>query len=208
MTDTLPDPPDAAPADAPPTDPVASFVGYVLHLAGRTDGDARRRLAELRRAGMEAGRSHRALAIVGDRIPEEAQGWDLDAYLLAAELMALVAAGGREIGEFHAETRRFRRSTLGASARSVNPRKPNADGDLADENKGITARFGAVLALPSEDLPDELRRLVRLLHQKGAPFDFVRLLRDLLRWDDPDQPVQKEWARHYWSAPRSDDSDT
>lgn len=189
--------------------PERRFVDHFLRqgrfpgLVHRDDGDARRRLAELRRAGSDSDGSTRALAVVGHLVPDEARGWALEAYLLTAELVAMCAAGGREIVAFDADVPRVRRS-LGTSARAVNGRKPTDAGDMVDENKGITARFGAVLALPAEDLPDELRRLVRLLHQKGAPFDFYRLLDDLLRWTDLDQPSQKTWARQYWSASSSD----
>ena len=188
--------------------PEWSFVNYLVGnregrrkgLVHRDDGDARRRLAELRRSAADTNPQPRALAVVGHLVPDAAHGWALDAYLLTAELVALCAAGGREVTAFDPDTRRDRRS-LGASARAVNPRSPNADGDFEDQNKGVGQRFGAVLALPAEDLADELRRLVRLLHHKGAPLDFYALLPDLLRWTDPDQPTQKTWARHYWSAP-------
>lgn len=193
-----------APPTPPKREPSADerFVGYLLKLDQRTDGEARRRLAELRRAGLEGGRA-RALSVVGDRIPQGVHRDDLWAYLLTAELVALCAAGGRAIGHFDAAAHKVRRTSLGASARAVNERRKSKEGDLVDESPGIAARFGAVLALPAEDLPDELRRLMRLLHQKGAPFDFFRLLPDLLVWERLDQPTQTTWARHYWSAPAS-----
>lgn len=185
--------------------PVNRFVGYLYSLADRDDGTARAALAELRRAGADTNHRPRALAIVGDRIPDEVRGWPLDAYLLAAELLALYAAGGGPMPDRSALPKG--RTSLGASARHVNPRKLNADGDYVDSQPGIGTRFSALLALPAEDLPDELRRFMRLLRSKDAPVDFYRLLHDLLRWNYFDQPTQKLWARHYWAAAPAPDSD-
>ena len=174
------------------------FVGHLYRLGERDDGTARAALAELRRSGADPSHQPRALAIVGDRIPDKARGWTLSAYLLTAELFALYAAGGGPLPD-HSVLPDYRKS-LGASARHVNPRKQNADGDYRDSQPGIGSRFSALLALPAEDLPDELRRFMRLLRSKGAPVDFYHLLRDLKNWKHFDQQTQKTWARHYWAA--------
>lgn len=180
------------------------FIGYLYSLAKRDDGAARAALAELRRAGTDASYHLRALCVVGDFIPDTARGWTLESYLLTAELFALYAAGGKDIPSFPEKTKQ---TTLGASARYVNPRMRTAHGDYVDAQPGIGSRFSALLTLPAEDLPDELRRFVRLLRSKDAPIDFFRLLPDLIRWPDFEQPTQKTWARQYWAAvPETTDS--
>jgi CRISPR type I-E-associated protein CasB/Cse2 len=212
-------PPDLAPGlepaslaeDAPATS--RNLVGYLYELAGRTTspddrpgkGTARAHLAELRRSVSDLGRRYHALRIVGHQIPDEAKGWTLDAHLLTAGLFALyVAGGGRELPDrkllpgHAAGWKGWRGKTLGASARAVNPRKPNADGEPEDEKKGITSRFQTLLVLPAEDLGEALRRFIALLRSEGAPIDFYALLRDLLAWRRLDQHTQKHWAEDYW----------
>lgn len=186
------------PARRATSDPVNSFVGYLYGLAERDDGTARAALAELRRAASDVAQHPRALAVVGDRIPDDVKDWELDAYLLTAQLFAIYAAGGRGLPDHRVLPEP--RATLGSSARYVNPRKLNADKDYIDSQPGIGSRFSALLALPAEDLPDELRRFLRLLRSKDAPVNFYQLLRDLLQWKDYDQRVQKMWARQYWAS--------
>ncbi len=110
-----------------------------------------------------------------------------------------------------------RSRSLGASARYANPREKKG-GEWRDKNAGITRRFESLLALPFEDLPDELRRFLRLLRSvetrtgKGAPIDFGRLLYDLLNLssDDPKRPekVRLDWARDYWPSTLDTDDST
>jgi CRISPR system Cascade subunit CasB len=49
------------------------------------------------------------------------------------------------------------------------------------------------------DLPYRLRQMVRYLAARGIGLDWPQLLRDLRRWNYPDRPVQKAWARAYFS---------
>ena len=194
----------AAPASQTDVRPESTFVGYLrqlyrrAHNKQRSDGAARAALAELRRSALDPSRRYHALGIVGDLIPGDVRGSRLDAYLLTAELFAVYAAGGTDMPDLSQLPQR--QTTLGASARLVNARKKNQKGDFVDVNNGITRRFETLLVLPIEDLPDELRRFLRLLRSKNAPVDFYQLLRDLLRWNDFDRRVQQTWARHYWPA--------
>lgn len=185
-------------------DPIDAFVGYAYSLARRDDGAARAALAELRRSATDSVQHVRALSILGDRIPDGVRGWQLNAYVLTAQLLAIYAAGGEAMPDRRLLPRR--RNTLGASARYVNPRKLNTNGDYEDSQPGIGTRFSALLALPAEDLPEELRRFIRLLRSKDAPVDFYRLLHDLLRWEHPEQIVQTTWARHYWASAQAEAS--
>ena len=181
-------------------DPVKGFVGHLHGLVKRApdDGTARAALAELRRSAANPAGRYGALRIVGQHVPDDARGDALDAYLLTAELFGIYAAGGSAMSET-GRMKKGRRS-LGASARLVNGRRVSGQGDAVDENEGITRRFQALLALPLEDVPDELRRFLRLLRSHDAPVDFFQLLRDLLAWDHPDRFVQQRWARDYWPS--------
>lgn len=203
----MPDTPAPLPADkaAPDRDAASSFVGYLhrLYVRRERDGSARAALAELRHSATDSSGRYGALSVVGQHIP--GVGNDaFDAYLLTAELFGIYAAGGTEMPDA-ARLPEYRRS-LGASARLVNGRRIDSQGDAVDENAGITRRFEALLALPFEDLPGELRRFLRLLRSKDAPVNFNRLLRDLLAWERSERSVQRRWARDYWPSALANDS--
>lgn len=64
----------------------------------------------------------------------------------------------------------------------------------------IEKRLTAILAAPFADLPEHLRNTISLLAAEGLSLDWYRLMDDLLRWDADGQPVQRAWARAYWST--------
>lgn len=151
----------------------------------------------MRRAAAEPEARFRLLRFVGDWAPEEP--WALDRFLLLAELFATYTAGGKLLPD---AVNLNRRRSLGASARSINRRLRKGE-QYEDEKPGIGRRFAALLERPYDDLPDELRRFLRLLRQHDAPVDFYELLRHLLAWDHPERPIQLRWARDYWTPPTS-----
>lgn len=177
-------PPDTAERQK---DAVATFVGHLYELFRRDDRGA---LAQLRRAHTE-GTDETMLQVVGHAMPERLYPRDLDAYLLTAGLFGVYVAGAAALPDL-GRMREHRRS-LGGSARIA------LDNGASDSFK---TRFAALLARPWEDLPDELRRVLRLLRSHDAPVDFPRLLRHLLLWNHPERPVQRRWAADLWQGAR------
>lgn len=74
-------------------------------------------------------------------------------------------------------------------------------------SESVEKRFTALLDSNPEDLPARLRHAVSLLKSKDIAIDWARLLDDLLRWNFERRPVQRQWARDYWSAAATE-SDT
>ena len=181
--------PESTPQDAaPPDDAAEAFVGFLFKLAGRDDRAA---LAQIRRAHTE-GTDEAMLRVIGAAVPETVGGAWLDAYLLTAGLFASYTTGAKDIPS---AARLGRRRSLGGSARL-------ARGTGASES--FETRFAALLARPLQDLPEELRRVLRLLRSHDVPVDFTQLLRDLLRWEHPDRLTQRQWAQDFWQASTSD----
>lgn len=69
-----------------------------------------------------------------------------------------------------------------------------------NESPSIEKRFAALLDADSEDLSHRLRQAVSLLSAEGIPLDWKALLQDLLDWDRVLRPVQRRWARAFWSS--------
>jgi CRISPR system Cascade subunit CasB len=65
-------------------------------------------------------------------------------------------------------------------------------------SESIEKRFAHLADSNSEDLPDRLRHVVKLLAAKDIPVDWARLLRDILTWDVAERPIQRQWALDFW----------
>ncbi len=57
-------------------------------------------------------------------------------------------------------------------------------------------RFISLLDADSEQLPHRLRQMIALLNEQALDFD--SLLKDLLRWNNEQRPIQLAWARHFY----------
>lgn len=57
-------------------------------------------------------------------------------------------------------------------------------------------RFISLLDADSEQLPHRLRQMIALLKEQALDFD--SLLKDLLRWNSEQRPIQLAWARHFY----------
>jgi CRISPR system Cascade subunit CasB len=71
---------------------------------------------------------------------------------------------------------------------------------LADEagSDSVSARFTGLIAARPEYLPDHLRHAVSLLKAHDVPINYVRLLEDLLAWEDAERTVPLRWARDFY----------
>jgi CRISPR system Cascade subunit CasB len=62
-------------------------------------------------------------------------------------------------------------------------------------------RFIDLLDTDAEELPYKLRQAITLISRDGVGLDWVRLIRHLRHWADPERWVQQKWARGFWAAP-------
>lgn len=84
--------------------------------------------------------------------------------------------------------------SLGRGARS-------RAGEPDSENFG--KRFTTLLDSSFEQLEGRLPQFMSLLQQKGRKISLARLIRDLLRWEYDQHPVQRRWARDYFAVARN-----
>ncbi|MDB5311577.1 MAG: CRISPR-associated protein Cse2 family [Gemmataceae bacterium] len=73
-----------------------------------------------------------------------------------------------------------------------------------DDKKKREKRFTDLLDTDRAELPYKLRQTLTLIARDKIGLDWVRLIHDLIHWDDADRRVQKDWARGFWSHPRID----
>jgi CRISPR system Cascade subunit CasB len=74
----------------------------------------------------------------------------------------------------------------------------DAKGDAG--GAGIDRRMVAILNAHRDDVGAHLRQAIGLLRGGAIGVDWAQLLRDLLRWDHPERPAQRQWARDYYRA--------
>ncbi|MGH2353251.1 MAG: type I-E CRISPR-associated protein Cse2/CasB [Chloroflexota bacterium] len=168
------------------------FVAGLERLAKPEDAQGRdlppdrAALAAMRRGlGREPGEAPEMLPHVASMLDRDVREVDEWAYYLVAALFAwhpLPWPQREEAG---------RRSSLGVSLAR-----------LSDRTESGSAERGMVALLNShrDDLAERLRRAVGLLRSHEVPVDWTRLLYDLLRWDQLDRRVQRQWARDFWGA--------
>ncbi len=81
------------------------------------------------------------------------------------------------------------------------------------QQAAVDRRFTALLASHADDVVVHLRHFVSMCRDAGAAIDWANLLFDLQGWRREGAPVQRRWARAYWSATSTEtatvnDSDT
>lgn len=87
-----------------------------------------------------------------------------------------------------------------------------AQGSASEES--LERRFAILLdadfdpSTGTGELPFRLRQTVKLVISKEGRIDWPRLLRDLRRWNLPDKPVQKRWAKDFYSTFQDEDTTT
>lgn len=86
-------------------------------------------------------------------------------------------------------------ASLGASLRELR-------GKL--ESEGVERRFVALLNSHWDELATHLRQIISLLKSKEVTVNWLRLLRDINRWDDSERRVQREWAKAFWREDRNE----
>lgn len=163
-----------------------AFVDHLAELARREDRAA---LAELRRGlGKPPGEAAGMHRHVMPFLPPDAPPWEEEAYYLVAALFALHRGSwGANRGEHP--------TNFGASYAWL----ARAAGGVS-----VEARFVALLNAERDELAYHLRQAISLMRAHEIPVDWLRLLRDVRGWGNPDRWVQPRWARVYWR--RADDT--
>jgi len=149
-----------------------TFIGYLLNLAREGEED-RGALADLRSGlGKEPGEMARVHKHVVPYLP--AKSYNDRWYYLTATL-------------FGAFPQHRKGRSLGAAFRP-----------LQQKSDSMEARFVGLLNAHPDDLDNHLRHAISLLKVNEQPFDWFRLLNDLLQWDHPEGKVQLRWARDFY----------
>jgi len=178
------------------------LVGQLVRLTKDRDGanaqkqsEARAAFAQLRRAtGKPLGQVVEAMPYVVPYLPDEGpDGGD-------------EAARDRQWQILHLVATLFAEHPWDGAAGA--PRNLGATMRRLHDNPSAEKRFTALLNAPQERLSDYLLTAVRLA-KAGArpggpvPINWFQLAHDLLAWDHADRPVQIEWARALWTAPKA-----
>jgi len=160
---------------------------YSLSKRAPTDGSARAALARLRRTLGRRGVDPMAYREVGPMLPRDLGERERETYLLVAALYAFHATKSDTpwFGEYVATG-----DSLGVSCSR-----------LRGNSGSMDLRFAALLDARREDLPYRLRQTIALLasHTNDVGVRYDRLLEDILAWDRPGRPVQRQWAADYWT---------
>jgi CRISPR system Cascade subunit CasB len=69
----------------------------------------------------------------------------------------------------------------------------------ATGSESVEKRFAALIDSHPDELPTRLRHAVTLLRSKDIPINWAQLLQDLLWWSAEKRPVQRRWARDFWT---------
>ena len=74
-------------------------------------------------------------------------------------------------------------------------------------SESVEKRFAALIDSHLDDLPTKLRHAVTLLRSKDIPIAWEQLLLDLVWWRAEKRPVQRRWARDFWTRNVAGSSD-
>jgi CRISPR type I-E-associated protein CasB/Cse2 len=92
------------------------------------------------------------------------------------------------------------RGDLGEAMRRLQALKPGS-GDALDR------RLSILLDCSRDELTFRLRQTVRLLGSAEIGLDWAELLWDIRQWERPWKPTQKKWARSYFGARATEETD-
>ncbi len=168
-----------------------AFIAYLQGLvkqrdeAGPAAAGARAALAALRRGlGKATGEAPEMFRYLVPWTHELSRSRE-DAYYLVSALFAAHGLSWTDEGD---EQKQWR-TNLGASLAQL---------QAETGSESVERRVVALLNCNREDLPGHLRRIVMLLKAHDIGIDWLRLLRDIQRWDHEDRWVQRAWARTFW----------
>jgi CRISPR type I-E-associated protein CasB/Cse2 len=147
------------------------FVGRLENL------DAGNRARLKRSAGKTLAEARNVLGLFFSLLPKEVQPYEESMYFLTATLFPMAQSG-----------------TTGNLGQHLKHALTVANA------KGLDKRVEVLLDADAVQLPYRLRRAVAFLQSERIRVNWRQLLEDLLRWNRPDRPTQKKWARSYFTA--------
>lgn len=175
---------------------------------GRLGQLGRGELAVLRRnAGSTLGESRNALGLLYRLLPPAFSGGrDEEVFFLAATLFAVNPNPGK--GDFGVTMRAVDRARAKERRTGGSPPDDSTEGPIDRRMRILLdSEFERIDGRPGGgELAYRLRQCVRLAAGAGAGVDGPLLLRDLRRWNHPDRHVQKRWARSYFTAATTEQS--
>ncbi len=170
---------------------------FIRHLERLYSENQRGALADLRRGlGKPPGTESLTFPHVIPYLPEGLNKQQEQSYFLIASLFALhpMSVSDGNFGSHCADLGRAR------------------GGEDGKPPPNVERRFIALLATPTQSLYRALQPLVNLLKSENIRICWVRLLRDLQRWNYADAriDVRREWAGEFWkrAVPETDPEST
>jgi len=118
------------------------------------------------------------------RLPPMLRAEEEEPYYLVASLFA------SHPSTWHRGDQHYLQTNFGASIQRVRN---------AARSESIEARFVALLSCHRADLPEHLRHAVALCKAHEVRIDWLQLLTDISRWDEPRRSTQRQWARAFWA---------
>jgi CRISPR system Cascade subunit CasB len=160
---------------------VAAVDRFVAALEGLHRADDRGSLARLKRcAGRELQESREVFGLFYRLLPDElADDYRARWLFLIATLFPL--APHRSSNDF------------GRALRELAARSPASEA-------GLDRRMSVLLDSSPDELSFRLRQMLTRLAAAEVRVDWRQLAEDVLRWDAPWRPVQKQWARSYFGG--------
>lgn len=169
------------------------FVAHLYALAaGReTNSNARADLAALRRGvGKAPGEVPELYPIVERFLSPTDRGWEEERFYLVGSLFALHQNPWRDAPRW---------TNLGTSFRTFLDGERRAKG--VEAGGSLERRFAALLDCDREELPNQLRGVITLLHD--TPIEWYELLHGL-RWWGANRNTQHNWARQFYRSQREE----
>ncbi len=164
---------------------IAAFIASLENLLDRMnqrDSSARATIAKLKRGlGKDPGTCIDMFPFVIPRIEGIEKEKDQNAFFMVAALFAA-----------HQKPENNKIRNLGSYFKKISNKKKDSE--------SIEKRFLALLNSHYDELFRHLRHAVSLGKSLDIPIDFKVLLWDIIRWDDSEKKVQKNWAKSYWST--------
>lgn len=159
----------------------ALYTHVAFHADGRLNDQKvdRKALAILRRGLSKS--PGEDIAVYRYVIPFAPKGEELQrSYFIVASLFAV-----------HPCQRPNERFSFGVSWRKLQQQDTSSE-------ESCERRFIALINAPSDIVHEHLRHAVALMKAKSVAVDWEQLLKDLMRWDNPNRSTQRNWARDFW----------
>lgn len=185
---------------------------FIKALADLDDGDR----AKLKRnAGNTPAEARNALGLFYSKLLRyiPVQPAEEDDYFLIATLYPFEREGRGNKKQAKAKKAASAPAETEAEETKAAPRPRNFGATLhtirtASNQEGLDRRFERLLDADRTQLPFLLRREIQVASNEGGRINWAQLLQDVLKWDNPNRFVQRNWARDYFTTQFQSDNQT